>query len=337
MFYINWLNSLLSIVVLTLIFVYLVFKAKPTDWGDVSQELMFHQVRKYLLRLDSKTQHAKFWRPNMLVLLSDMDAGLLGFCNSLKRGGIMVLGQIIVGDFRETQLLAERLKEAWLSFTRRARLKVFPQVAAAPSAEVGYQLLMACGGLGGLNFNTLVVPLMLINETRTDEDDASMDPDLADAEASSAEHARGLITRLNSSMLTRKSRLEDAHGGYARNLPLDARGFISVLQDACALQKNILVTRNFGTAITGRKGRVYMDTFGKRNIDVWIIGDWGLGRNTRSSVNTLWSSDPSNELPNSGSFDEYVPVKFEGIVSLLVQLGQILLQVGPGRGSLWGS
>ena len=39
-------------------------------------------------------------------------------------------------------------------------LQAFPHVTVAPNARLGYQFLMTCGGLGGLDVNTVVIPLL---------------------------------------------------------------------------------------------------------------------------------------------------------------------------------
>jgi hypothetical protein len=53
------------------------------------------QVRKYLLRLEQTgATPTKYWKPNLLVLVDNCDTGMLAFCNSLKKGGLLVIAQV---------------------------------------------------------------------------------------------------------------------------------------------------------------------------------------------------------------------------------------------------
>lgn len=63
-------------------FLLLHYLAPPKHWGDISQSLIYHQVRKYLLRL--RPEHIKFWRPQIILLVNDPrhQTRLIQFCNS---------------------------------------------------------------------------------------------------------------------------------------------------------------------------------------------------------------------------------------------------------------
>ncbi|KAJ3222857.1 hypothetical protein HK099_001821 [Clydaea vesicula] len=101
MFIVNQLYAALSVLMMSSLFLFLHLTAPPKAWGDVMQSLIYHQVRKYLLRLDSRKEHVKFWRPQILVLINSPTENylLIKFCNDLKKGGLFVLGHILKGDF----------------------------------------------------------------------------------------------------------------------------------------------------------------------------------------------------------------------------------------------
>lgn len=93
MFFVDGVYASACVAVLIIIFLLIHYTTPPKSWGDVSQSLIYHQVRKYLLRL--RQEHVKFWRPQILLLVNDprRQYKLIQFCNSMKKGGLYILGK----------------------------------------------------------------------------------------------------------------------------------------------------------------------------------------------------------------------------------------------------
>lgn len=89
MFIVSPLDTAIAFIVAMLLMLGLHLWSPDINWGSISQALIFHQVRKYLLLLDIRKEHVKYWRPQMLLLVSDMVASdnLVDFVNDLKKGG----------------------------------------------------------------------------------------------------------------------------------------------------------------------------------------------------------------------------------------------------------
>lgn len=90
MFVTSPVNALVALCATGCFAYYVHITAQLVPWGDVTQAMIFHQVRKFLLRLDARRSHPKFWRPSILFVpfYQDKHLALLDFCNSLKKGGL---------------------------------------------------------------------------------------------------------------------------------------------------------------------------------------------------------------------------------------------------------
>lgn len=154
MYIINFIYASISIILCLILIIFLhIFSpiSQKSDSGSISQALMFHQVRKYLLMMDSRKDHVKFWRPQMLLLVSSprTSCPLIDFVNDMKKGGLYVLGHVKVGEFSEYESNVDPTIEEygkWLSLIDHMRVKAFAEVTMARTIREGIQHLIRCSG-----------------------------------------------------------------------------------------------------------------------------------------------------------------------------------------------
>lgn len=168
MFFIEETYAAMAICVLIAVFLLIHYLCPPKRWGDVSQNLIYHQVRKYLLRL--KPEHIKFWRPQIILLVNNprKQARLIQFCNSLKKGSLYILGHVIVTDDFNAGVHEARLQQqAWTNYISEfSRIKAFVQLTMSPSITWGIRNLILSAGLGGMRPNIAVMGFYNMEELR---------------------------------------------------------------------------------------------------------------------------------------------------------------------------
>jgi potassium/chloride transporter 9 len=168
MFFIDETYASIAVCLLIFLFLLIHYLSPPKHWGDVSQNLIYHQVRKYLLRL--KPEHIKFWRPQIILLVNDprKHIRLVQFCNSMKKGGLYILGHVIVtDDFGAGVQEAKTQQAAWTHYISEfSRIKAFVQLTMSPSITWGVRNLLLSSGLGGLRPNVAVLGFYNMDELR---------------------------------------------------------------------------------------------------------------------------------------------------------------------------
>jgi potassium/chloride transporter 9 len=167
MFFVDGLYATGCVAILIIIFLIIHYSSPPKSWGDVSQSLIYHQVRKYLLRL--KQEHVKFWRPQILLFVNDprRQYKLIQFCNSMKKGALYILGHVIVtDDFGGSVPEARRQQAAWTKYIDFSKIKAFVNIAISPGVEWGARNLVLSAGLGGMRPNIAVLGFYNLDDLR---------------------------------------------------------------------------------------------------------------------------------------------------------------------------
>jgi len=171
MFFVDGSAAAASIAILISLFVVIHYTTPPKAWGaDVTSGLVYHQVRKYLLRL--KTESVKYWRPQILLFVNDPRRGykLISFANSLKKGGLFILGHVIVTDnFGDSVPEAKKQRAAWTQFIDLVKIKAFINVIVAPSMEWGARNLVFSAGLGGMRPNIVMMGFFNLEQFRQEQ------------------------------------------------------------------------------------------------------------------------------------------------------------------------
>ncbi|KAM7219958.1 Amino acid permease domain containing protein [Rhypophila decipiens] len=171
MFFIDETYATTAVCMLVFLFLLIHYLSPPKHWGDVSQNLIYHQVRKYLLRL--KPEHIKFWRPQIILLINNprRQTRLIQFCNSMKKGALYILGHVIVNDDFSAGVAEAKLQQAaWTKYiSEYSRIKAFVQLTMSPSITWGVRNLILSAGLGGMRPNIAVIGFYNLDELRNSQ------------------------------------------------------------------------------------------------------------------------------------------------------------------------
>ncbi|KAI9370764.1 amino acid permease-domain-containing protein [Aspergillus egyptiacus] len=257
MFFVDGVYATGCFGILIMLFLLIHYTSPPKPWGDVSQSLIYHQVRKYLLRL--KQEHVKFWRPQILLFVNNLDeeTKLVSFCNSLKKGALFVLGHVIVtDDFSSAVPEARRQQSTWTKLVETSKVKAFVNIAVSPTVEWGVRNVVLNSGLGGMRPNIVIVDQF--REGRSI------------AEGFQHHKRRPTSDNIRSEMLS---------------MPVNCQTYVTVLEDLLfQLRINVAVAKGFeNLELPGRRGKSL-----KKFIDLWPIQmSAELNANSESKRNIL--------------------------------------------------
>ncbi|KAF3481624.1 uncharacterized protein GIQ15_04383 [Arthroderma uncinatum] len=292
MFFTDGVYATGCVCVLVTLFLLIHYMAPPKTWGDVSQSLIYHQVRKYLLRL--RPEHVKFWRPQILLFVNDFESQykMIHFCNSLKKGALFVLGRVVVTDEFATAVPEVRREQgAWNKFIEYSKVKAFISITAAPNMEWGIRNIVLSAGLGGMRPNIVV-----IDQFRKEKPVVPFDFGIP---------LRRPTRRLSSvSEVERDNIRKGRMGSFERDSTMSVQSYLTVLEDLLfQLRINVAVARGF------------------ENLELPGTNDGDLP----TKYIDLWPIQMSGEISQSGgrTHTNYLTTNFD-TYTLILQLGCIL-------------
>ena len=268
------LGAVAALAFLLVVWLYIHMVQPSRSWGDISQAIIYHQVRKFLLRLDSRKDHVKFWRPQVLLLVhtprSYASYNMIDFVNSFKKTGLYVLGHAMTGHYslRRDDFVTQ--SASWNTLIEAIKVKAFSEITIAPSIRLGLQNLMMTAGLGSMKPNIVVMGFY--------------EPE---RQPVTAKDLPGFMAGFES---PESNAGKYAETKYDRMTPDD---YVKCLQDALYMGKNIAIARNFEKFVKYLRNKSHIPgatlvrgKYKHRTIDVYVgSGDiYGLHENAEESV-----------------------------------------------------
>lgn len=308
MFIVDGISAASVILCMVLLFILIHFSCPPKTWGDVSQNLIYHQVRKYLLRL--RQDNVKYWRPQVLLLVDNPRTGwnLIRFCNHLKKGGLYILGHVTVSNnFQCNYNELRKQTRAWIKIRDMTKIKAFVQIGTGPTLPWGVRNVFLGSGLGGMKPNITVLGFFdLSNYYETKK---SRLPKVSPSENSRQTSYLKAVKKGDGSVsIDMPEVLGSLPTDDSKNeAKITVQQWVQVIEDLSLMQSNIAIAKGFGGLILPSKYEK-LSSGNKRFIDLYPI---------QMSAKVVLN-DSSSESILTTNFDTY---------TLILQLGAILATV----------
>lgn len=158
MILINWVATLVAVVVVLAIYIWLERRELRVAWGDVRQGLWMAVTRWGLLKLSADAD-AKNWRPHMLVLSGAPTKRwhLIDLSHSLTHNRALLSVATILTDPTLSAERQQSLETTMHDYLAERGIQAMLRVTKAPDPFMGMRMLIDAYGLGSLVPNTIVL------------------------------------------------------------------------------------------------------------------------------------------------------------------------------------
>jgi potassium/chloride transporter 9 len=251
---------------------------------------------------------------------------LIQFCNSLKKGGLFVLGHVIVSeDFGQAVPEARRQQSLWLKYIDFSKIKAFVNVAVSPAIEWGARNLVLNAGLGGMRPNIVVLGSYNLTELR--DSNPSLGIPSPQPSRPTSKSTNNTISRQAVQAAARRKQLNKVD----TLLPTDTirpegsvgiQSYVTTIEDlVLRLQMNVAIAKGFQDLELPSPRAPMM----KRALGQWGLADIEAHERTKSYID-LWPIQMSAEVATAGddnSRKNVLTTNFD-TYTLILQLGCIL-------------
>jgi potassium/chloride transporter 9 len=220
--------------------------------------------------LDIRKDHVKFWRPQILLLVSNPRSciPLIDFGNDIKKGGLYVIGNVKLGELEnfDEDPCAKELP-AWMDLVDNMKVKAFVELTLSSTIKNGIHNLIRLSGLGGMKPNTVMIGFY----------DSTLPEDLLKNRLFPRRKRRanyGLVSQnsnINFSSNFSSYQFEELRAiNDANENRLKQNTFVDIIRDVLKLKKNLCVCRRFNTlkkeALKIKTTPVYIDVWPVRHL-----------------------------------------------------------------------
>jgi amino acid transporter len=153
-------SGAVAVAVLIAIHQYLKRTAGPSRWADSARSYHLQQVRQHLIAAAQDPEHARDWRPRMLVFTHDskMREPLIHLAAWLEGGsGFAEAVQIVKGADVVARRHAQTAHDALTAALGKHPQAVFPLTVCAADADEAIGVLIQSSGIGPLQPNTVLL------------------------------------------------------------------------------------------------------------------------------------------------------------------------------------
>jgi solute carrier family 12 (potassium/chloride transporters), member 9 len=202
--------------------------------------------------LDTRKDHVKFWRPQILLLIANPRSclPLIDFGNDVKKGGLFVLGNVKVGqldNFDEDPCTKEL--PAWMNLVDNLKVKAFIELTLSSSLKEGIHNLIRISGLGGMKPNTVMmgfydnsVPEDLLKNKQFNKRKRMVNYGLNTASATSNGYSFNPNSMFNVQFEELRGMSRDPLDNQSR---LDLDSYVDTVRDILKMKKNLCICRRF--------------------------------------------------------------------------------------------